>query len=247
MVLSHSADAAQGKLAEARRHQDEGVARHRAIGDLGGLELIVVNSALIELYTTWDSARVRDLLSDYVESDDFSAMPAGAHDWPSLAYTMTLTGDEEGLVDIFDRWSDALGPSAGTALSEARTAAEALQRTDASSALSGLAAYRAQVGCPHCFEWQIAELSESAGDAAGAAAAYEQVLAAPFSSSYNELPVARVQAHERLGRLYEELGEAGKAAEHYAAFAGAWADADAVFQPRVRHAAERAAALSGNR
>jgi hypothetical protein len=72
------------------------------------------------------------------------------------------------------------------------------------------------------------------------------VLGAPFSAFYNEHPAARSLARERLGALYEELGDNSKAAEHYAAFAELWADADPELQPRVQHARERVAALEGN-
>jgi hypothetical protein len=51
-------------------------------------------------------------------------------------------------------------------------------------------------------------------------------------------------AQERLGEVLEDLGEHGKAAEHYRAFAQAWVDADAEFQPRVSAARERSTYLS---
>jgi len=48
-------------------------------------------------------------------------------------------------------------------------------------------------------------------------------------------------ARERLGPLYEEVGDDAKAIEAYSAFADAWAEADPDMQPRVRHARDRAA------
>lgn len=46
-------------------------------------------------------------------------------------------------------------------------------------------------------------------------------------------------ALERLGRLYDERGEAEKAAEYYARLVELWADADEELQPRVRAAQTR--------
>jgi hypothetical protein len=49
--------------------------------------------------------------------------------------------------------------------------------------------------------------------------------------------------HERLGLLYEEVGNPEKAAEHYREFARRWADADPQLQPRVEAAEAKASAL----
>lgn len=51
-------------------------------------------------------------------------------------------------------------------------------------------------------------------------------------------------AHQRLGRLYEEMDRPGEAAAAYERFVAAWEDADEPLQPRVEEARERVAALS---
>jgi len=52
-------------------------------------------------------------------------------------------------------------------------------------------------------------------------------------------------AHERLGRLYEEMGRPQEAAEAYERFIEAWKDADPVLQDRVTKARKRLDALGG--
>jgi eukaryotic-like serine/threonine-protein kinase len=246
LIMAATTDAAAGHLGEARDHLRQGMARHGALGDAEGIESLVLDGALIELYASGDTQRVRTSLADYLGSDDFEAIPAEARSWITLAHVMTLARDREGLSDLFERWSAGVGPQAGTALSEARVAADAFGRQSEASTINALEAFRSQIGCPLCFEWQIAELNEARGEVVEAAAGYERIFEAPTSGFYQDFPVQRALAHERLGMIYEALGEEARAAEHYAAFAQAWASADAEFQPRVRHATERARALGGS-
>ena len=53
--------------------------------------------------------------------------------------------------------------------------------------------------------------------------------------------------HERLGQLYEALGNSKKAIEHYVSFTDLWKDADADLQPRVADARNRLARLRAER
>ena len=55
---------------------------------------------------------------------------------------------------------------------------------------------------------------------------------------------AAADAARRALELYEEKGNAAKAAEHYRAFIGMWKNADAELQPRVEDAKRRLAKLA---
>jgi hypothetical protein len=52
-------------------------------------------------------------------------------------------------------------------------------------------------------------------------------------------------AHERLGQLYEQMGQPGKARAAYRRFIAAWEGADPELQPRVKEARRRLQALKG--
>ena len=64
------------------------------------------------------------------------------------------------------------------------------------------------------------------------------------SNDYLQEPLRRVMVHERLGEVYEALGDSALAAQHYGLFAEHWADADPAVQGRVEAAREKAAALA---
>jgi hypothetical protein len=52
---------------------------------------------------------------------------------------------------------------------------------------------------------------------------------------------------ERLGQLYDEMGDLEQAAGYYGLFVELWADADPELQPRVRAARTRMEAIARER
>jgi tetratricopeptide (TPR) repeat protein len=85
---------------------------------------------------------------------------------------------------------------------------------------------------------------EALGQTDSVIARYERWLArrqleGRLASDAEDLP----GAHERLGQLYDEKGDAEKAALHYARFVELWEDADPDLQPRVAAARARLEAI----
>jgi hypothetical protein len=79
--------------------------------------------------------------------------------------------------------------------------------------------------------------SELAGDTQRAIQAYEAFLSGSyFDLSQFVLHLPGPVVHERLGVLYEAVGDNARAVEHFRAFATAWENAD----PRLQHRVERA-------
>ena len=74
--------------------------------------------------------------------------------------------------------------------------------------------------------------------------AYERYLEYPFFDGGEALlHLFATNVHERLGPLYEQVGNPEKAVEHYLRFADLWRTADPELMDRVERALARADAL----
>jgi tetratricopeptide (TPR) repeat protein len=95
--------------------------------------------------------------------------------------------------------------------------------------------------CTLCLPMQLARAFDAANLPDSAIAAYERYISTPSYLRLGESldPITLAPTHERLGQLYEQKGNAEKAAEHYRAFIELWKGADADLQPRVAAARER--------
>jgi len=100
--------------------------------------------------------------------------------------------------------------------------------------------------CAGCLAFDVARAYDAARRPDSAAAYFERYLATPFWGRASlELDPVRVPAiRERLGQLYESMGNTDKAAENYRAFVELWKNADADLQPRVADARKRIAHLT---
>jgi tetratricopeptide (TPR) repeat protein len=102
------------------------------------------------------------------------------------------------------------------------------------------------VRCARCRHLYLGVANEFAGDLENAAKSYQAFLDDGFfDASLTVLYFPEPVIHERLGGLYEALGNPEKAVEHYTEFASQWADAEAGLLPRVEKALQRATALKG--
>ncbi|MBT8395970.1 MAG: tetratricopeptide repeat protein, partial [Gemmatimonadetes bacterium] len=124
--------------------------------------------------------------------------------------------------------------------------AEALVRIMGGSSPSeaGLESAASRLRCLRCARFYLGHGFQLADDAEKAIDAYEAyVQDGFFDASLYEMHFPAPVVHERLGVLYEEVGNPEKAAQHYREFARRWANADPDLQPRVQRALERAAEL----
>jgi tetratricopeptide (TPR) repeat protein len=100
--------------------------------------------------------------------------------------------------------------------------------------------------CAPCLPFNLARAFDAAGKTDSAAVMFERYLSTPyFSKTDAEMDPVRLPAvHERLGQLYESMGNTEKAIEHYRAFIDLWKKADPELQPRVADARKRLARLT---
>jgi tetratricopeptide (TPR) repeat protein len=100
--------------------------------------------------------------------------------------------------------------------------------------------------CAPCLPFDLARAYDAAGKADSAAAMFERYLSMPSWLKANpEMDPVRVPAiRERLGQIYEAMGNTEKAVEQYRAFIALWKNADPELQPRVADVRRRLARLT---
>jgi tetratricopeptide (TPR) repeat protein len=100
--------------------------------------------------------------------------------------------------------------------------------------------------CTPCLSFDLARAYDAAGKADSAAMMFERYLSTPFAFKADvEMDPMRLPAiRERLGQLYETLGDTAKAIDNDRAFVELWKNADPELQPRVADAKRRLARLT---
>ena len=100
--------------------------------------------------------------------------------------------------------------------------------------------------CAACLPFDLARAYDAAGKPDSAAMMFERYLSTPvWNKADGELDGMRLPAlRERLGQLYEGMGNVAKARENYRAFIALWKNADPELQPRVADARRRLARLT---
>jgi tetratricopeptide (TPR) repeat protein len=100
--------------------------------------------------------------------------------------------------------------------------------------------------CAPCLSFDLARAYDAASKPDSAALMFERYLSTPawFKAREDKDPVRLPAIRERLGQLYEGMGNTAKAAENYRAFIELWKNADPELQPRVVDAKRRLARLT---
>jgi len=100
--------------------------------------------------------------------------------------------------------------------------------------------------CAPCLPFDLARAYDAAGKPDSAAMMFERYLSTPaWFKADAEMDGVRLPAlRERLGQLYEGMGNTAKASENYRAFIELWKNADPELQPRVADAKRRLARLA---
>jgi hypothetical protein len=234
-------------MAEAHQHSLESNREMAGLGFWDQVQITEAGRLSMELLVGRkdEAARIRSGLDVDLILD---SIPPTARSYEVLIPTLAWLGDRQGMEHLLQRWqADSIPSSTAPIAREVRRAAEGmlLGQSDPEAGLAALDQLSRELGCPTCAVWERAELAQRAGRNEEARDLYLAALTAG-SGDYLGAPLSRVLAHERLGEVYEALGEPLNAADHYAVFAGHWAEADPELQPRVRVAREKAESLGGS-
>jgi len=100
--------------------------------------------------------------------------------------------------------------------------------------------------CGACLAFDLARAYDVAEKPDSAIAYFEKYLATPYwlKADPDMDPIRLPAIRERLGQLYESMGNTQKAADEYRAFIELWKNADPELQPRVADARQRLAKLT---
>jgi tetratricopeptide (TPR) repeat protein len=100
--------------------------------------------------------------------------------------------------------------------------------------------------CAPCLPFDLARAFDVAGQSDSAAMMFERYLSTPYwlKALPQFDPVIVPAIRERLGQLYESMGNTDKAVENYRAFIDLWKNADPELQPRVAEARRRLVKLT---
>ncbi|HEY5546776.1 MAG TPA: protein kinase [Gemmatimonadaceae bacterium] len=99
--------------------------------------------------------------------------------------------------------------------------------------------------CAACVYAPIARAFDEAGVTDSAIFAFERFLSVPANPLASDMhPTYLAGTYKRLGELYEQQGNVGKALEYYNKFVALWKNADPDLQPRVADVRRRIARLS---
>lgn len=166
-------------------------------------------------------------------------------DYAQLALTWAVLGSSENARAMLDGYDAVATPSDRWTRGSAAIARALLAIRDGEpGAINTLETAAAGHPCDRCADFLLGFGFDLAGERQRAIAAYEEYLRFPFFDAPSHLMHIWVPTvHETLARLHEAEGNGARAAEHYRAFAEAWAEAHEDLQSRVRFARERAAAL----
>ena len=172
-----------------------------------------------------------------------------------LAGLLATAGRIQAAKDVIDEWEEEVRPEERGLEIRARREIVAglmqLQEGQPEQAAERLEAARSALSCPTCEAWAMGWALRDAGRLEEAAREWEWAasLGGARSDALGSLapPLITVPiwTKRRLAPLYEELGDVGRALEHYRELAELWEGADAEFQPRLEEVRSRIQALEG--
>jgi len=232
-------DAEEGRLAEARKSLREAVRAGAEEGPADGLAVSLGGAELtLALGDPGQAARqVEAALAEY-PLDEIPALDRPA--W-TAASILARSGRPEAARELLDEQRRELGSVADRHQLHFDVAEAWIDVAEgrAEEAIPVLRGADGGYACEPCAYHAVATAFDHAGQPDSAVAYYERYLEPVQLWRAWVDGTWRGWTLERLGQLYDQLGEPEKAAGYYGMFVDLWADADPELQPRVEAARER--------
>jgi tetratricopeptide (TPR) repeat protein len=238
-------DMVHGRVARASGTM-EGLAEGALGAGLDGMGLqLLVNSARWRFDVSGDSARAVADVEAMLARVDVEAVPTLDRPWLEIAQILLEAGEIDRGRELLERWWEETPELLKPAYEKYRGEGRGMLARAEGRPLESLEELRSLPPwpCVPCRLWVEGSLLDEAGRADSAIARYEQYLVEPWNYRIWFDGAALAPTHERLGQLYDELGDPEKAALHYARFVELWEEADPELQPRVRAAQARLEAI----
>jgi len=245
-VVSADVDVLQGSL-DAAQEKIRGAAEYsRRFGSPDEEVYFALYLGWLAVWPENDPEGVEDAMGHVLDRIDMTSWSVHDQALPTRALIHAMAG-ADGRVDVLARRyreeGDAVSDPEGRAILAAAEALAEVRRGE--RPLEHLETTLEAVRCARCADLVRGFGAELAGRPERAIEAYERYLAHPFFDAVEPLThIFATNVHERLGPLYEEVGQPARAAQHYREFADRWEKADARLRGRVEHARTRAEELT---
>ncbi len=248
-LIEANVDLAGGRIEAAEEKMTGAAAFSRRAGIVEEEIFLGLHRGLVMVWIARDHSDLAPFLDELFGDLDLTDVSARDLLLPIQALLHAMVGDEQRVAEVVRRYRVSvdvdLDPEGRAIAGIAETLVEL--SPGAPDAWVELEASLSDLECHRCALVLEGFAAERSGRLADAASAYEEYLAKPFFDGSNAfMRIMAGNVHERLGPLYEEIGDPAAAARHYARFAELWRNADARLQPRVDFARERAEALGSS-
>jgi tetratricopeptide (TPR) repeat protein len=241
----------RGRLGEAREHLAEVEAVGREVGPSSHLlwRLFRTHGEVV----VGQNERALALLAEAEREGMFAALPPSGQWHFFHANLLGMAGRPDEAEAVLRRFEEEVPEEFHDRFHYQNESARffvVLHRGDPEEAIRILEYIRTTEPCGLCFAERMGWALREAGRLEEAAEEWEAALAwRDLRHAMNWQLGQNLWIMQRIGSLYEELGDAQRALHHYRRFAELWAEADPELQPLVERARERIRALeaAGNR
>jgi len=242
--------ATQGQFAEADRRTEASAAIARSEFGPAAEYFDRLNHAAVVSIVTQDPAIGLPRLDRIWTGELIREVPPQERAYAIHAAVRLVFHDAAGLQEVLESWEDA--PFEDPEIEAEVAAVRSFHRLwldggrdDPEAMLRKLDQLEDELDCARCWGDLRPRFLDAAGRTPEALEEWQGLRDHPLRN-WNHAAALTPVAHQEAARLAEAVGDTAAAIEAYQAFVDLWSEADPEFQPQVRAARERLAALTGS-